>query len=99
MSESKLVPGLTSDNATYLLAAAEELGLDPGVVQVDHSAGGFTAPAEVVDRAGLGETRAEAPVQRTARTAKKAAAKKTAAKKAAAPKAEAKADEPPKEEN
>lgn len=39
------------DNATLLLAAAEELDLDPGVVTVD---GGYlSAPARVVEKAGV----------------------------------------------
>jgi len=38
-----------SDQATLLLAAAEELGLDPSVVQTYE--GGFLVPQEVHDKA------------------------------------------------
>lgn len=65
---------INSDNAILLLAAAQELGLDPGVVETT-SNGFFRVPQNVVDVAGLGE--------------KKAAAKRTPAKKAAAKKAAA----------
>lgn len=61
---------ITSDNAVLLLAAAQELGLDPGVVATTGD-GVFSVPQEVVDKAGLGEKKRPA--------AKKAAAKKTAA--------------------
>lgn len=54
-----------SDNATLLLAAAEELGLDPHVVATTE--GAFLVPQDVYDKA-FGEP-------------KKAPAKKTAAKK------------------
>lgn len=75
MSETKKVPGLTQDNAVLLLAAAEELGLHPSVVTVDHSEGAFVAPSEVVDKADIKEPKkAKGPAKRTARTAKKTAA-------------------------
>lgn len=82
MSEkTQKVPGLTQDNAVLLLAAAEELGLHPSVVQVDHSEGAFVAPSEVVEKAAIPEKKeTKAPAKRTARTAKKAAAKKAADK-------------------
>ena len=43
------------DAATLLLAAAEELGLDPGVVRLSTSGSGpgFNAPEDVVKKAGL----------------------------------------------
>jgi len=41
--------GEASDRATLLLAAAEELGLDPSVVQTYE--GGFLVPQEVHDKA------------------------------------------------
>ena len=47
-AEPGFYPGLTRDNATLLLAAAQELGLDQSVVGVDQGRGGFTAPAEVI---------------------------------------------------
>lgn len=59
---------INTENAVLLLAAAEELELDPGVVETT-SGGTFRVPQEVVDKAGLGE---------------KPPAKKAAAKKAAA---------------
>lgn len=43
--------GLTQDNAILLLAAAEELELDAGVVRTTGK--GFVAPEEVVAKAGL----------------------------------------------
>lgn len=46
--------GVNEDNAVLLLAAAEEQGLDPSVVQVDAFRGGFSAPAEVVAAAKSG---------------------------------------------
>jgi hypothetical protein len=61
----------TSDNAVLLLAAAEELGLDAGVVKT--SEGAFVVPQEVHDKA-FGKEEKKAP-------AKKTATKKTAAKK------------------
>jgi hypothetical protein len=50
------VAGVTEDNAVLLLAAAEEAGLDPSVVVVDSTRGGFTAPEEVVSKAKSGDT-------------------------------------------
>jgi hypothetical protein len=50
------VAGVTQDNAVLLLAAAEEAGLDPSVVVVDTTRGGFTAPEEVVSKAKSGDT-------------------------------------------
>ena len=38
-----------SDQATLLLAAAEDLGLDPGVVRTTE--GGFSVPQDVHDKA------------------------------------------------
>ena len=51
MSESVDVPfdKKPSDQATLLLAAAEDLGLDPSVVQT--SEGAFRVPKEVHDKA------------------------------------------------
>lgn len=40
-----------TDNAVLLLAAAEEAGLDPGIVRVEN--GNFVVPAEVADKAGV----------------------------------------------
>jgi hypothetical protein len=60
---------INSDNAILLLAAAQELGLDPGVVATT-SDGVFSVPQEVVEKAGLGKS-------------KRTAAKKATAKKAA----------------
>jgi hypothetical protein len=69
------------DTAVLLLAAAEDLGLDPGVVKTN-SDGSFVVPKEVADKADGGGKK---------KAAKKTAAKKTAAKKATpAKKAEAK---------
>jgi hypothetical protein len=45
------VPGATQENAVLLLAAVEELELDPHVVQVEGD--GFRAPKEVCDKAGV----------------------------------------------
>lgn len=77
-NETNETTPITSDNAVLLLAAAQELGLDPGVVETTGD-GVFRVPQEVVDKAGLGEKKAPA---------KKTAAKKTAAKKVAAKQAE-----------
>lgn len=49
MSDNVTVEGLTSDNATLLLAAAEELGLEPEVVRTSED--GFVVPQEVHDKA------------------------------------------------
>jgi hypothetical protein len=50
MSQNARV-AVTRDNAVLLLAAAQELGLDPGVVRTYE--GGFGAPDEVLDKAGF----------------------------------------------
>lgn len=60
------IKGLTYENSTLLLAAAEELGLDPSVVTVDSANGEFVVPDEVAEKAFP--------------KAKKAAAKKSASK-------------------
>lgn len=75
-SESELVEvgfelDADQDNATLLLAAAEELDLPPSVVTT--SSTGFLAPKEVVDKAFGNQDEKKA-------SAKKAPAKKTAAK-------------------
>jgi len=51
MSDDVQVPfdDNTQDNAVLLLAAAEDLGLDPDVVRTYE--GGFTVPKEVHDKA------------------------------------------------
>lgn len=46
------VEGLTAENAVLLLAAAEELDLDPSVVQTTTD-NVFLVPAEVAEKAGL----------------------------------------------
>lgn len=61
-----------SDNATLLLAAAEDLGLDPAV-EVRTTTESFVVSQEVADKAGLGEKPKKAE--------KKSPAKKTSAKK------------------
>lgn len=61
-----------ADTATLLLAAAEELGLDAGVVKTTGRRE-FSVPSEVHDQA-FGERKKPAK-----RTAKKAAAKKSTA--------------------
>jgi hypothetical protein len=71
--------GKARDKAVLLLAAAEEKG-EPGSV-VRSTEGGFYAPQEIVNAAGLGESgdtssEEEAPK----RTTKKAAAKKSTRK-------------------
>ncbi len=58
-NDQDFLAGVTPDNATLLLAAAEEFGLDARVVQVDYSRGGFTAPAKVVKRASSGDEKGE----------------------------------------
>lgn len=75
------IEGHDSDTAVLLLAAAEELDLDPGVVRTTTS--GFLVPEEVANKAGLGE---EEPKAAKKAPAKKSAAKKTTAKKTAAKK-------------
>lgn len=66
----------TRDNAILLLAAAEEMGLDPSVVATT-SDGTFSVPQAVADKAGVGKDKP-----------KRAAAKKATAKKTAAPAAD-----------
>lgn len=61
-----------SETATLLLAAAEDLGLEPFVVRVNE--GVFLVPPEVAEKASSDNKPAEKSV------AKKAPAKKTAAK-------------------
>jgi hypothetical protein len=81
----KFVGGRSRDTATLLLAAVEDLGLDPSVVRTTSK--GYYAPEEVAKKAGLDVVESEnavadedaAPAKKT--TTKKAAAKKTAAKK------------------
>lgn len=80
-----LIEGRSSESATLLLAAAEDLDLDAAVVRT--TSRGYLVPQEVADKAGLGEGES-APAKKTA--AKKTAAKKTTAKKAAAAKPEGK---------
>jgi hypothetical protein len=46
------IEGLTSENAILLLAAAEELGLDPSVVATT-TENVFLVPAKVAEKAGL----------------------------------------------
>lgn len=54
MSDQEIeVKGLTTENATFLLAAAEELGHPADVVRV--SEGRFYVPADVADKAGFDE--------------------------------------------
>ena len=72
-NENVEVKGRTSDNATLLLAAAEELNLPAGVVETTGS--GFRVPVEVAKKAGLDNNDDDKP-----RAAKKAAAKKAPAK-------------------
>lgn len=79
----------TAENATHLLAAAAELGLDKHVVKV--TSGGLQAPDEVVAlaakrlRAADNESAKASQIAESA-PAKKRAAKKTAAKKTASSK-------------
>lgn len=54
MTDRINVHGVTSDNATLLLAAAEELGMDASVVRTT-TTGYFTVPAEVAAKAGFDE--------------------------------------------
>lgn len=67
----EFVGGRSADTAVLLLAAAEELGLDPSVVRT--TSDGYLVPAEVAKKVG-GDSE-EKPARRTA---KKTAAKKTA---------------------
>jgi hypothetical protein len=91
---------LTQDNAVLLLAAAEELELDPAVVRTT-SDNVFLVPGDVAKKAGLKEAEvsdrqaeqdaalraANEQAQEPAKpTAKKATAKKATAKKATATK-------------
>lgn len=75
------IQGRSRDNAVLLLAAAEDLNLDAGVVRT--TTNGYLVPEEVANQAGLGEEKPK-PAKKAA--AKKAPAKKTTAKKAAAKK-------------
>ncbi len=77
--------GRGADKAVLLLAAAEDLDLDPSVVRTTTK--GYLVPEEVADKAGLGE---EKPAKKAA--VKKAPAKKAAVKKATAKKAASKAN-------
>lgn len=77
-----------ADNATLLLGAAEELGLEPYVVRTQ-SEPYYLVPREVAEKAGLDyesdDDEESAPEEDSAeekKPAKKTAAKKTAAKKA-----------------
>ena len=95
MSDTVYVPGQTADNATLLLAAAEELEYEPFVVAtVD---GGFNVPADVADKAGFDEY--GRPRSRSARKAaqddgdKPKPARRRGPRKTAAPKAEAPAQD------
>lgn len=49
MAERQTHHPATPDNATLLLAAAEDLKLDKGVVRVEQN--GLTAPDDVLDKA------------------------------------------------
>lgn len=69
MSDKIKVRGLNGDNATLLLAAAQELGLPADVVRTAPTEGVFVVPAEVADKAGFDENGLPAK-----RAAKKAAA-------------------------
>jgi len=53
--DETFLAGITEENAVLLLAAAEEAGLDQGVVTVNHDKGGFNAPAEVISAAKSGD--------------------------------------------
>jgi 2-keto-3-deoxy-L-rhamnonate aldolase RhmA len=100
MADNDVRVELSKDNAVLLLAAAEELELDPGVVRTT-SDNVFIVPSDVAKKAGVKEAddgddrqaeiakAVEAVEQSQSEApAKKAAAKKAApAKKAAAKKA------------
>ena len=62
-----------SDTATLLLAAAEELGYEPGVVTVDHfsGSGGFRALEDVAEAAGLDPTDADEEFNKALEEARK----------------------------
>jgi hypothetical protein len=57
MSDEVLIPygDDASDTARTLLAAAEVLELDPGVVRHQPDDGGFRVPEEVAAKGGFGE--------------------------------------------
>ena len=105
MSDTVYVPGQTADNATLLLAAAEELEHEPFVVATVE--GGFNVPADVAEKAGFDEY--GRPRSRAAKRAaqedaddsedKSKPTRRRGTRKAAAPKADApKADaDTPKE--
>lgn len=87
--------GTTQDNAILLLAAVEELGEDPSVVQTTSK--GFVAPAVVVKKAGLKGYDPDADFNDEVDEAVKAAdAADKAREKAAANKADADAPKPAK---
>ena len=73
MSESVKVPyeGKSTDKAVLLLAAAEELGLDPSVVR--NTNGAFVVPPEVAEKAFGKRSEKKEPDE----PAKKAPAKKS----------------------
>jgi hypothetical protein len=78
MSENAAVrfgekPGET---ATLLLAAAEELDLDPSVVQVHSDTQMFVVPEEVQKKAGLDKADGDKDEESKPKTTKKTAAKK-----------------------
>lgn len=69
MSDNVYISGQNAENATLLLAAAEELGQEPFVVAtVD---GGFNVPQEVAEKAGFDNY--GRPKSRAAKQAEKAA--------------------------
>lgn len=70
-----------SDTANSLLAAAEVLELDPGVVRHQPDDGGFRVPEEVAEKAGMGEP--DEPEKADDETADEPPKKKTTAKKTA----------------
>ena len=71
MSDQTRVPGLSKDNAILLLAAAEELDLDPAVVATSEDA--FMVPPEVAEKAGF-DKESGLPSGREAKKAAKEAA-------------------------
>jgi hypothetical protein len=73
MSDEIEVKGQSTENAVLLLAAAEELGLDPGVVRTD-SNGSFHVPKDVADKAGFDEN--GVPKSKAAKEAEKQAAER-----------------------